>query len=304
MLKSSLSRKDGNTPVNAVTLRNGDSLEFFQMKTSLTHNTHPGPSDGVSFLSRSLSHTLSLSLPPSLPLPLVVLTDFRYLLIVNKFLSLSRSRSLRLSLSPAVLAPAPDAVMLADAGAPAVLALAPAAVMLADAGAPAVLGLAPLPVVLALPAPPLRCAHPLRLPPPFQTVSPPRRRPAAPLPPRGTGGTCPAASRACAPAAPPLRAARPLCHPHHDRATTPGESERPGPGLPRETGGAFQGRRHASGGGAPLKRTTGCAQCGHLGVLLPGSAHAEWKGLQVHWAQQRKCLCIEWFDVDSFDEVT
>jgi hypothetical protein len=76
MLKSSLSRKDGNTPVNAVTLRNGDSLEFFQIKTSLTHNTHPGPSDGVSFLSRSLSHTLSLSpsLPPSLSLSLYLPT--------------------------------------------------------------------------------------------------------------------------------------------------------------------------------------------------------------------------------------
>ena len=40
--------------------------------------------------------------------------------------------------APAVLAPAPLAVMLADAGASAVLALAPLAVMLTDAGAPAV----------------------------------------------------------------------------------------------------------------------------------------------------------------------
>jgi hypothetical protein len=40
---------------------------------------------------------------------------------------------------PAVLAPAPDAIMLADAGGTAVLALAHAAIMLADAGAPAVL---------------------------------------------------------------------------------------------------------------------------------------------------------------------
>ena len=86
--------------------------------------------------------------------------------------------------APAVLALAPDAVMLADAGAPAVLALAPAAVMLADAGAPAVLALAPdtvmladaalavlapapLEAMLALLAPPLRCALPLPLPPPF-----------------------------------------------------------------------------------------------------------------------------------------
>jgi hypothetical protein len=38
---------------------------------------------------------------------------------------------------------APDAVMLADAGAPAVLASAPAAIMLADAGAPTALALAP-----------------------------------------------------------------------------------------------------------------------------------------------------------------
>jgi hypothetical protein len=45
--------------------------------------------------------------------------------------------------APAVLAGAPAAVMLADAGAPAVLALAPDAVMLADAGAPAVLAVAP-----------------------------------------------------------------------------------------------------------------------------------------------------------------
>ena len=44
---------------------------------------------------------------------------------------------------------APDAVMLADAGAPAVLAFAPASVMLADARATAVLAVAPLAVMLA-----------------------------------------------------------------------------------------------------------------------------------------------------------
>jgi hypothetical protein len=39
---------------------------------------------------------------------------------------------------------------------------------------------------------------------------------------------------------------------------------------------------------APVKRTAArCAHCGHLGVLPPGSAQAEWKGPQVHWAQQR-----------------
>jgi hypothetical protein len=70
--------------------------------------------------------------------------------------------------APAVLADAPAAVMLADAGAPAVLADAPAAVMLADAGAPAVLALAPVAVVLALLAPPLLCARPLPLCPPFR----------------------------------------------------------------------------------------------------------------------------------------
>jgi len=50
--------------------------------------------------------------------------------------------------------------MLADAGAPAVLAPTPDAVMLADAvadaGAPAVLALAPLAVILVRLAPPLR----------------------------------------------------------------------------------------------------------------------------------------------------
>ena len=70
--------------------------------------------------------------------------------------------------APAVLVLAHDAVMLADAGAPAVLADAPAAVMLADAGAPAVLALAPVAVVLALLAPPLLCARPLPLCPPFR----------------------------------------------------------------------------------------------------------------------------------------
>ena len=54
----------------------------------------------------------------------------------------------------AVLAHAPDAVMLVDAGAPAVLALAPDAVMLADAGAPAVLAGAPAAVMSQMPAPP------------------------------------------------------------------------------------------------------------------------------------------------------
>ncbi len=57
---------------------------------------------------------------------------------------------------------------LVDAGAPAVLALALAAFMLADAGAPAVLALAPVAVVLALLAPPLLCARPLPLCPPFR----------------------------------------------------------------------------------------------------------------------------------------
>jgi hypothetical protein len=61
--------------------------------------------------------------------------------------------------------------MLADAGAPAVLAPAPDTVMLADAGAPAVLALVPLAVMLALPAPPLRSALPLPLPPPFPPAS-------------------------------------------------------------------------------------------------------------------------------------
>jgi hypothetical protein len=51
--------------------------------------------------------------------------------------------------APAVLAPAPLAVMLADAGAPAVLAGVPLVVMLADAGAPAVRALAPLAVMPA-----------------------------------------------------------------------------------------------------------------------------------------------------------
>jgi hypothetical protein len=48
---------------------------------------------------------------------------------------------------------------------PAVLELAPEAAMLADAGAPAVLAPALAAVVLALPAPPLRYALPLPLPP-------------------------------------------------------------------------------------------------------------------------------------------
>jgi hypothetical protein len=108
----------------------------------------------------------------------------------------------------AVLAPAPLAVMLADAGAPAVLAPVPAAVMLADPGTLAALALSPLAVMLALVAPPLRCAHPLPLPPPFLPATRPpcshhqsHGRPAAPPrcrqpAPRGTRGTFPAASRA------------------------------------------------------------------------------------------------------------
>ena len=64
------------------------------------------------------------------------------------------------------------AVMLAvlvppQSGAPAVLAGALAAVMLADARPPAVLAPAPLTLSLALPAGPLRCAHPLPLPRPL-----------------------------------------------------------------------------------------------------------------------------------------
>ena len=51
--------------------------------------------------------------------------------------------------APAVLAPAPAAVMLANAGTPTVFGLAPEAVMLADAGAPAVLVGAPLAAMLA-----------------------------------------------------------------------------------------------------------------------------------------------------------
>jgi hypothetical protein len=51
--------------------------------------------------------------------------------------------------APAVLAPAPRAVMQADAGAPAILAGATDAVMLADADAAAVLVFAPVAVMLA-----------------------------------------------------------------------------------------------------------------------------------------------------------
>jgi hypothetical protein len=174
--------------------------------------------------------------------------------------------------APAVLAPAPLVVMLADAGAPAVLALAPAAVMLADAGAPAVLddqmtficsctcsfgghartSCAPSAVrstsAFASPFPP----HP---PPP---PAPPHRRPAAPQcccqpAPRGTRGTCPAAPN---PRSPPPASLAP-------------------PPLA------------AAGVTAPLKRVAGCALCGHLGVLPPGSAQAGWKGPKAHWAQQR-----------------
>ena len=54
-----------------------------------------------------------------------------------------------------------------QSGAPAVLAGALAAVMLADARPPAVLAPAPLTLSLALPAGPLRCAHPLPLPRPL-----------------------------------------------------------------------------------------------------------------------------------------
>ena len=41
-----------------------------------------------------------------------------------------------------------------------------------------------------------------------------------------------------------------------------------------------------AGVAAPVKRTAGCAHCGHLGVLPPGNrvVHAGWKGPQVHWA--------------------
>jgi hypothetical protein len=62
---------------------------------------------------------------------------------------------MRLCSQMRVLALAPHAVMLADAGAPSVLAGAPDAVMLADAGAPAVLAALPPPF------PCLRCLFPL-----------------------------------------------------------------------------------------------------------------------------------------------
>ena len=85
--------------------------------------------------------------------------------------------------------------MRADAAAPAVLAVAPDAVMLADARAPAVLAGAPLAVMLALPPDPGRFAHlprprPLPLSPPLACLLPrpialvgllyPRRRAAGP----------------------------------------------------------------------------------------------------------------------------
>ena len=55
---------------------------------------------------------------------------------------------------PALLACAPDALVLADARAPALLALAPSALALADALAPALLALAPLALALADARPP------------------------------------------------------------------------------------------------------------------------------------------------------
>ena len=63
-------------------------------------------------------------------------------------------RHRRVRILAALLALAPDALVLADARAPALLALAPDALVMADARAPALLALAPLALVLAEARPP------------------------------------------------------------------------------------------------------------------------------------------------------
>ena len=62
---------------------------------------------------------------------------------------LQAGRHRRVRLLAALLALAPDALVLADARAPALLALAPDALVLADARPPALLACAPLALVLA-----------------------------------------------------------------------------------------------------------------------------------------------------------
>jgi hypothetical protein len=150
-------------------------------------HTHHASDQGCASAAR-----LSLAAPAGLALaPLAVVgADARasaVLAVAPAAVMLTDARA------PAVLAGAPLAVMLADARAPAVLAGAPLAVMLADARAPAVLAVAPAAVMLAdARAPAVLAGAP---PPPHRPPAPqipPRRQPA----PRGTRGTCPAASRA------------------------------------------------------------------------------------------------------------
>ena len=158
--------------------------------------------------------------------------------------------------TPTVVAPALSALMLADAGAPAVLALAPDAVMLADAGAPAVLALDPLAVMFADAGAPAALALAVALA--LDAVM---------------------LADASAPQSLHLLLWRLCSHffrPLFRRPRAPARTTISlGPA--------------AAGVTAPVKRTAGCVRFWPLSVLPPGSriAHAGWKGPQGYWAQQR-----------------